>query len=570
MSDRPLQFLLIDPDPIFRLGLKVTLEAIPNLQVIADVSTDTAALQMLAEILARNPEQIKLIILALDKERLGWVFCKELKSLYPYIPILLLTDLSAPELLSAAKAIGVNGYCLKGISISQLVPIVEQVANGGYYWPVETEISQAVVSALPFTKLRQSIQTSGISYINNTLNQVTEELKLPGISLLNQAILAGRRRELLAARWCVNHLLTAPQEKEQILREALLSSVDIRRTPTMIQGGTQSLDNISPVISSQQLEAELFTQCLNKLQFPLDNLTSIPLEIDILREDKKRELLYIILHKFSQQLLEIRNFNFDQQQLYNLKEQVLIDLWQFTLTEFFGNYRQIVVNKSEVNLVKFLLDNNTDLQRQIIQKVPLFFELLSYLILFTDLYVDNIAYKLGSQEAQSQALAIVENLFIHIANSVMQPLLNYSADAEIIKQNFYDRHIISTREIEKFRNNLSWKYQLSQYITDAQTIFESRYELFVFSPRGIAKISVYAPRNQELAELAGIPLVVTLLLEFRDAIAPRIQSLAGFLGTGIVFVLTQIIGRGLGLIGRGILQGIGSVTFTDKGEGKNK
>jgi DNA-binding NarL/FixJ family response regulator len=46
MSDRLLQFLLIDPDPIFRLGLKVTLEAIPNLQVIADVPTATAALQV--------------------------------------------------------------------------------------------------------------------------------------------------------------------------------------------------------------------------------------------------------------------------------------------------------------------------------------------------------------------------------------------------------------------------------------------------------------------------------------------------------------------------------------------
>ncbi|OBQ37572.1 MAG: regulator, partial [Anabaena sp. MDT14b] len=126
------------------------------------------------------------------------------------------------------------------------------------------------------------------------------------------------------------------------------------------------------------------------------------------------------------------------------------------------------------------------------------------------------------------------------------------------------------REIEKFRNNLSWKYQLHQYITEAQTIFESRYELFIFAPRGISKISIYAPRNQELAQLSGIPLGVTLILEFRDAISPRIQSLVGFLGTGIVFVLTQVIGRGLGLVGRGILQGIGSVSLTEKGQRKNK
>jgi hypothetical protein len=104
-------------------------------------------------------------------------------------------------------------------------------------------------------------------------------------------------------------------------------------------------------------------------------------------------------------------------------------------------------------------------------------------------------------------------------------------------------------------------------VNEPQAIFESRYELFVFAPRGIATISIYAPRGQELAQLSGIPLVITLAIEFRDAIAPRLQSLLSFLGSGVVFVLTQVIGRGIGLIGRGILQGIGSVSLTEK---KNK
>ncbi len=124
-------------------------------------------------------------------------------------------------------------------------------------------------------------------------------------------------------------------------------------------------------------------------------------------------------------------------------------------------------------------------------------------------------------------------------------------------------HGISTRDIERFRNDLSWKYRLNNYVKEAQRIFESRYELFVLAPRGIAKISIYAPRGQELAQLSGIPLVVTLILEFRDAIAPRLRSLLSFLGSGFVFILTKIIGRGLGLIGRGILQGIGSVSLPE-------
>jgi hypothetical protein len=35
------------------------------------------------------------------------------------------------------------------------------------------------------------------------------------------------------------------------------------------------------------------------------------------------------------------------------------------------------------------------------------------------------------------------------------------------------------------------------------------------------------------------------------------------LGTGLVYLLTEIIGRGIGLIGRGILKGIGNA-FQDK------
>jgi hypothetical protein len=472
-------------------------------------------------------------------------------------------------MLIAAKAIGINGYCPKGISISQLVPILQEVANGGYYWFTEPVI---INSPLPFAKLRNNLQNSGINNIDQAINLVTEKLKIPGIPLLNKAILAGQRRELLAARWVVNHLLTIPKERQKPPPENQLLSFSIQNQDNIIKldADVRPSINIPPIVSSRQLQSELFTLCLNKLQFSLENLTNTPLEIDILRENKKRELLYIILKKFFTQVEEIHTFNFDKNQLFNLQNQISLDLWKFAITEFFGNYSRIILDKQEINLVKFLLDKNTDLQTEIINKVPLLFELLSYLLLLTDLYIDNVSYPAGTKESQSQALLILENLLIHIANAVIQPLLNNLADEESIKQNFYNWQMISTREIEKFRNNLSWKYQLYQYITEAQTIFESRYEFFIFSPRGIRKTSIYAPRNQELAQLSGIPLGVTLILEFRDAISPRIQSLVGFLGTGIVFVLTQVVGRGLGLVGRGILQGIGSVSLSEKGQRKNR
>ena len=63
-------------------------------------------------------------------------------------------------------------------------------------------------------------------------------------------------------------------------------------------------------------------------------------------------------------------------------------------------------------------------------------------------------------------------------------------------------------------------------------------------------------------------MTVTLLLETRDAIAPGIRATVSFIGSGIVYLLTQVIGRGIGLIGRGIIQGVGN-SFQDIKFGKN-
>ena len=45
--------------------------------------------------------------------------------------------------------------------------------------------------------------------------------------------------------------------------------------------------------------------------------------------------------------------------------------------------------------------------------------------------------------------------------------------------------------------------------------------------------------------------------EVRDALSPQIQALTKKIGDLMVVVLTQVIGRAIGLVGRGIAQGMG-------------
>ncbi|MFN5746976.1 MAG: DUF3685 domain-containing protein, partial [Pseudanabaena sp.] len=212
----------------------------------------------------------------------------------------------------------------------------------------------------------------------------------------------------------------------------------------------------------------------------------------------------------------------------------------------------------EINIVDVLLKDVAIVEIAFLNKIPQIENFLSHLLFETELIVNNANLAIGTPEAMRRAELILDNLLIQIANGVIYPLLNHFADVEEIKQRFYRYNLLPTREIERFRNDLSWKYRLEKYITNPQLIFESRQVLFAFANSGIKQVRIYAPRSQELQQLEGIQLAVTLVLELQDAIAPRFKSAIAFIGSGFVYVLTNVIGRGIGLIGRGVLQGIGT------------
>ncbi len=613
MSDRPLNLLLIDPDPIFRLGLRIALEQEPNLRVISEAQTDIIALQILAELALRDPHQVNLVILELgnsrsdESQQLGLQLCRQIKALYPNLLLLLVTSCQNEGLLLAAKAIGVDGYCPKGTPLNEIITAIEAIASGNSYWynstnnevnTEEQQENQAEVESTSSTQnfsfpeqlevsnkngntqnktqalsnrlieLRNYLYSSGNSYINTSLTKVKAKLQVPGMPILDRAFLTGKQRELFAARWLLKRLLAPSSMAQETRRKNNISSstspLDLlasSATTTYSQSKTISTPSL---LSPRALQSILFSSCINKLQFSLQNVTDTPLEIDIFREAKKRELLYLILQKFANILDELRFAKIAITRLPELKNKILRDLWEESITEFYGKFSSIDIEKRPVEIVDVLLKNADVIEEEILEQIPLIVELLSYLLFQTDLYINNASYPAGSAEANEHGSMLLENLLIQIANGIVQPLLNSLGDLEIVKQNYYEPKLFSTREIESFRNNLSWKYRLRNYFSEPKAIFESRHELFVFAPRGLAKISIYAPRTEELNQLVGIPLIVTFALEFSDAVKPRLQAVFSLLGSGFVFILTKVVGRSLGLIGRGIIQGIGSVSLTER------
>ena len=119
------------------------------------------------------------------------------------------------------------------------------------------------------------------------------------------------------------------------------------------------------------------------------------------------------------------------------------------------------------------------------------------------------------------------------------------------------RDLLPTRQLERLRNHVNSRERYEQLILEPLRVYESRRELLLLQADGVATRTLVDPRDQELAQLGPLQRMVTLSLELRDALGPQLRVFSQRLGDLLVTVLTQIIGRGIGLIARGVLLGLG-------------
>ncbi len=561
-ASRLLQLILIESDPVLRLGLLTGLSRFADLQVVVEAETGASALRTLADRM-RSSASIDVILLDLEnagssQSRLDLDLPRQLKTQYPNLPILLIGSLPDERVIEAVQ-IGIEGYCARGSSIADLATAIRQVAAGQPYWNVE-RLQRLTIAPIPersFSPLRgarQALRSSSLQQIEAALSDLEAQLRSPGLSLLDRAILTGQRRELKAARWVVKRILASSDSvPEPVGILPPLSDPQRSLSPSSQLVPEQPLE-----MTAKTLQTILLDGISAKLQSSLENLTNSPLEIDIFRVGRKRELFYIVLRQIEASLEELRFSQVQPHQLVEKQSEILRDLWQAITLDFFGRYYTLRLKNQEIEVVTALLRDEKTVQTEILDKIPAVIELYSHLLFQTALTIDNTDYLLGSPDAIARATDLLENLTIQLANAVVQPLLNRFSDLEAIKQGFYDRRLLSTRDIERFRNDLSWRYRVARYVSEPTAIFESRYSLVVFTPQGIVQTLIYAPRRNELEQLAGVRLAVTLALETRDAISPRLRSAIALIGSGTIYLLTEVIGRGLGLIGRGIIKGIGN------------
>lgn len=551
----PLRIFLLDDDPIFRLGIFTALEdeKYSNFQVLAQ-----AEIAALSDLLAQEIPDLLLLSVDLVRypERLNstFVLCRQLNNKYPDLIIFLLTPLGANKAIQ--KIPGVKGCCPKNVKIDELVEGLITCQEKGTYFTQQKELvsQDKRVGGWVYNQCK-----SGLNKVEGDLSIILDYLQKNGNQLppLDYMFWHGRKRELKAARWLIYQLL--PTNFNAVIEEENLESPEDFENINNSNNDLEVTSSPSSLTVSNQTKLEnIFDLTLAKIKGSVSNYTKNILEIDVLKNDKKKELLVIIVSQIRRVLEEFSIIDLEENQLSEKKRLILRDLWQSSTINFLSRYYQEEENSNNpYSLIETILAVSPIIEEENLSKISFAEEILAYWIFQKEIKIDDKVYAYNQKDSQEIEGILLENLILNIANIVVQFILNTFSDNESIRNNLYDLEWKSSRKIALFRNNLSWKYRQKKYWQRPKNIFEDKYEVLRLDYKGIVKNNIIHPRYQELSTLKGLPWFATIMIEFRDGIAKTLREIGDIIGKALVYILTDIVGKAIGLIGKGILQGIG-------------
>ena len=137
----PLRILIIEDDPIMRVGLKQLLSSQPDKSVIGMTEDGYRGVEAALNI---KPD---LAIIDVGMPHLdGIAATQQIKAALPEVKVLMLTSHTADTEVIAALSSGADAYCVKGIDFDKLLTAIATVQEGATY--LDAQIAQKIVSYL--------------------------------------------------------------------------------------------------------------------------------------------------------------------------------------------------------------------------------------------------------------------------------------------------------------------------------------------------------------------------------------------------------------------------------------
>ena len=460
-------------------------------------------------------------------------------------PLLLLLppDVAASrEQLLSLSASGLLQNC----DLATLTESIEALLTGGRFVRLEIGSPSPQLES-PTMGFGQWALMSGLQQISHDLQVIEAMLNPPPTQLLLRLLMEGRCRELRSARDLLL-MLWGP------LQLGLEDAVPLRTSTGHPRPQPESTAITLRERNSTAVWAAIRDRLDNSVQAGLTNATGRLLAIEGLHPERRRELLLALLQQLDSVLNQLRGGD-QALGLESMWEQLQPELRQQAITAMAGSYVQIPRNGELESVVTVLL-KQADLSGDD-GDLPDPTAMLAPLLIDQPVLVSGQLLPADDPRALLQLETLVSNWLVRTAELIGSELLESCGQWPELRRYLLRDSLIATRELDRLRNRLNSQMRWSDWVDRPIQLYESQRTLFQLRQGRIEPLQLIEPRDQELNQLGWWQRQVALLLETRDALAPQVQGLVRRLGDLAVVLLTQVLGRAIGLVGRGIAQGMG-------------
>jgi two-component system response regulator DevR len=210
------RIMIVDDHEVVRLGMRAAFEAEPDLAVVGEASNGAEAL---AKMPVLDPE---LILMDVRMEKMdGIEACREIKSRYPGVIILMITSYTDEDAVISSILAGASGYLLKHLSRAELLRSIRRASSGQSLIDAEaTKRAMEHLTQMPGSELtereREVLALVARGFTNKQIADklyVSEKTARNHVSHILEKLGFSRRSE--AAAFAVEYKLVPPREQEK-------------------------------------------------------------------------------------------------------------------------------------------------------------------------------------------------------------------------------------------------------------------------------------------------------------------------------------------------------------------
>jgi len=431
-------------------------------------------------------------------------------------------------------------------SLTEINEAIELITNGGRVFRI-SEAMQSSSTQSSNLGLKQWFLLSGLDQINAEVNALNHRLSVFPKGGLKRFVIAGRLRELNMARKLLHAIWGSASPIHQFKPKPKQERLQIYLPK---RGGNDILNQLQIELAKEFGSCSIFE-------------TGYLLALEALLPERRLNLFESLLHEFKQLLEKLSTQNCLALTTIPSGDQPATDPWvqqqsllrQRALMKLVGAYTQLPREGSLLPLAETLISSaNLDGEEP---ELCSLYPILIALIEGKPLLIHGKLMAADQPFALLHVQTLVSNWLLRNGERIAKEVLEACSNWPELRRTMLPLELLPTRELDRLRNKINSLERWQNLFVRPVSIYESKRVFYSLRSGKFVSQVLIEPRDNELKTLLWWQQAITILLETRDALAPQLEILINRFGSLMVLLLTRVLGRAIGLIGRGIMQGLG-------------